>query len=85
MKDTGTDGLYSIFDTVAEEFGQIFQCRTDAIAIRATRNLLKNVYSSKDYILFQMGIWNREKMLIETMAPRVISFAEGAEKMEEEG
>lgn len=35
-------GLYSIVDTVAEEFGPIFHAKNDGVAIRNYRNFLKD-------------------------------------------
>ena len=35
--------LYSIYDSVAEEFGPIFEAGNDSVALRAKKGLLKQV------------------------------------------
>ena len=47
--------LYSVFDTVAEEFGPIYSCKNDEVAKRAFHDLIKDSSSPLDYDLYFLG------------------------------
>ena len=49
--------LYSIYDSVAEEFGPIFEAVNEAVALRAKKGLLKQVDPSMlaEFDLFCVG------------------------------
>ena len=49
--------LYSIYDSVAEEYGPIFEAGNDSVALRAKKGLLKQVDPSMldEFHLFCVG------------------------------
>lgn len=52
--------LYSVCDTVAEEFGPIFSCKNDEVAKRAFNDLIKDSPSPLDYALYYLGIFDSD-------------------------
>lgn len=57
--------LYTIYDRLAEEAGPIFHAKNDAVALRAAKNLLKDVANAADYVLHHIGFFDtKESCLI---------------------
>lgn len=65
--------LYSIQDFVADEFGPIFPCKNDDVALRYYDNLVKSSDNPNDYILFYVGTFDNESGVI-TPAEKVRVF-----------
>lgn len=62
-----TTYIYAIYDNVAEEYGPLFESKSDAVALRQFHQLLKESPNKEDYDLYCFGRFEREKaqMLIE--------------------
>lgn len=53
------EGLYSIYDTLAEEHGPVFMARNDNVAGRAVvQMMVKSDVSVNEYKLFKVGVFN---------------------------
>lgn len=50
-----TYNLYSIYDSVSEEYGPIFHAKNEAVAKRAVASLLHDGVKSSDYDLYSLG------------------------------
>lgn len=66
------DGLYTIYDKVAEECGPLFQSKSDAVASRAYRTSLANVHDTDDYKLLRVGYIDKETGIITSLVPEEI-------------
>lgn len=58
--------LYSVCDTVAEEFGPIYSCKNDEVAKRAFHDLIKDSSSPVDYNLYFLGTFNTDTGFIDS-------------------
>lgn len=58
--------LYSVCDTVAEEFGPIYSCKNDEVAKRAFHDLIKDSSSPLDYALYFLGTFNTDTGFIDS-------------------
>lgn len=64
------NGLYCIYDCVAEEAAPPFVARTDGVAIRQFMAALSQVPVSKDeFKLYKIGVWNPSTMKVDGIAP----------------
>ncbi len=53
--------IYSIYDSVAEEYGPIFNAKSDAVAKRAVSGILNSgEIRSNDYDLYCLGTYNTD-------------------------
>lgn len=52
--------LYSVKDTLAQDFGPLFEAVSHPVALRATKQMLRTVDESSrnDYVLFCVGDYN---------------------------
>lgn len=74
------EGLYCIYDRVAEVAAPPFSARTDGVAIRQFIAALANAPVSKDeFRLYKVGVWNPNTMLMEGIAPLDIPISSKAE------
>lgn len=69
------NNLYVIFDRVAEESTPIFTAKNDGIAVRMTEDMLRGrgMFVSDDFMLFQVGSYDSEKMILRSCEVRQIS------------
>lgn len=59
------ESLYSVYDTVAEEFGPVFMARNDMVAKRAVINMMeKSEVSVNEYQLYKVGVFNTNTGII---------------------
>lgn len=60
------NGLYSIFDRVAEESGPLFEAKSDSVAIRKVTGLFidRPVQDIRDYLLLKHGEFDTDKGII---------------------
>lgn len=58
--------LYSVCDTVAEEFGPIYSCKNDEVAKRAFHDLIKDSSTPLDYDLYFVGTFNTDTGFIDS-------------------
>ena len=77
--------LYSVCDTVAEEFGPIYSCKNDEVAKRAFHDLIKDSPSPLDYDLYFLGTFNSDTGFIDpvTLPVRVNLVSSSDDKVEE--
>lgn len=55
--------LYTIKDTIADEFGPLFQAKNDGVASRQFKHLLQREdldFNNNEYLLYCVGEWNTE-------------------------
>lgn len=52
--------LYTIYDSQADEFGPIFECKNHAVAIRKCKNEFKGVGGLSDFELLHIGEFDHE-------------------------
>lgn len=52
---TKKTGVYSVEDTISEEYGPLFEAVNDRVAIRQFQNLLKKVQYPSDFNLHRVG------------------------------
>lgn len=53
------ESLYSVYDTMAEEFGPVFMARNDQVAKRAVINMMvKSEASANEFQLYKVGVFN---------------------------
>ena len=78
--------LYSVCDTVAEEFGPIYSCKNDEVAKRAFHDLIKDSSSPLDYDLYFLGTFNTDTGFIDsvTLPVRVNLVSLSDDKVEED-
>lgn len=58
--------VYSIYDSVAEQYGPVFNCNNDGVAIRNYKQALDSVkYSQDDWILYCLGTFEDETGVID--------------------
>jgi hypothetical protein len=57
-------GLYSVLDTVAEEYGPLFEAVNENVAKRSFMQLSKKVHNPDDYVLCQFGIFDTDHGVI---------------------
>lgn len=57
--------LYSIYDSVAEEFGPLFHSKSDAVAKRAVTTVLHEGVKASDYDLYMIGTYDVDLGIIE--------------------
>lgn len=50
--------LYSVYDSVSEEFGPIFHAKNEAVAKRAVTNILHDGVKANDYDLYMLGTYD---------------------------
>lgn len=55
-----TFGIYTIYDSQADQYGPLFEAKNDAVALRKCRNEFKNVPGLSDYSLFKVGTFDDE-------------------------
>jgi hypothetical protein len=57
------EGLYSIYDRVAEEYSMPIACKNDGTAFRMFRNQMEKVpgYVEEEYWLMKVGEWDKSK------------------------
>ena len=76
--------LYSVFDSVAEEFGPIYSCKNDEVAKRAFHELIKDSSSSLDYDLYFLGTFNTDTGFIDSVTlPVRVNLVSLDDKVEE--
>lgn len=70
----GEFGVYSIRDTIAEEFGPIFTAKNEGVAIRSFFQLLKGdpATNQADYTLHRLGTWDRDTGKLIAQDPTLI-------------
>lgn len=56
--------IYTIRDTVAKDCAPLWEAVNDDVAKRNFKNLLKDNPSKADFLLYRVGTFHREKMLI---------------------
>lgn len=52
--------LYSVFDSVAKEYGPLFYCKNGEVAQRAFHELIDGTSSPSDYELSYLGTFDTE-------------------------
>ena len=76
--------LYSVCDTVAEEFGPIYSCKNDEVAKRAFHDLIKDSSSPLDYDLYFLGYFNTDTGFIDSVTlPVRVNLVSLDDKVEE--
>lgn len=50
-----TNGIYAIYDRIAEDYSQLFEASNDAIAVRNYRQAMTNNPYQEDYYLVLLG------------------------------
>lgn len=70
--------LYTVKDSVAEEFGPLFQAKNDGVATRMFLELLKQTKQPFEYKLFMVGQFDHDTGLIDPVSPEpvVLSLVE---------
>lgn len=65
------EGLYTIFDRVAEEAGPTFNAVNDGIALRNFQNLMEKVppIQKQEYRLYKVGTFNIHNMILTVVSP----------------
>lgn len=59
--------VYSIYDTVAEQYGPVFNCKNDGVAIRNYKSAIDSAkYSQDEWILYRLGVYDDEDGKIST-------------------
>lgn len=58
------NGIYSIYDKVAQEFGPVFEAKNDDVAERNHINAISNVVYKDDFELYCVGSIDHETGLI---------------------
>lgn len=63
--------LYSVYDQVADEYGPIFESKSDAVALRGAEHLLSTVRPEfrSDYKLYRLGWFEDCRLVAETDGP----------------
>lgn len=56
--------LYSIYDSVSEEYGPIFHAKNEAVARRAVESLLHDGVKSIDFDLYCLGTFDNDTGVI---------------------
>lgn len=80
-----TYGLYTLYDKIAMQCGNIFQAKNDGVALRLTEGVLANQPVPDDFKLLRLGSWNDEVTAITVEAvPQEVSIATVLEKFEKE-
>lgn len=60
--------IYTVYDSVAQDSGPVFEARNDGIAIRYFRQLIdKENIPPEDYVLFRLGEFDHEAMKLEVL------------------
>lgn len=71
------DGLYTIYDRVAEEGSPPFVARTDGVAVRQFQAAILGgkVLNPDDYVLYRVGGWDSTALSVssETLTEIIIS------------
>lgn len=55
-----TNNVYTIYDTVAEDTGPLFEAPNDATAVRLMLHTMRNVENTADYKLVHVGEISRD-------------------------
>lgn len=56
-----TNNVYTIYDTVAEDTGPLFEAPNDATAVRLMLHTMRNVENTADYKLVHIGEIERDE------------------------
>ena len=72
------NGVYVIFDSVAQEAGPLFEAPNSGVAIRNFRNLMEKVpgYQRSDYRLYTVGTYDPKTMCLISIEPEEVIFSE---------
>lgn len=62
-KNTDLVHLYAIYDTVAEEFGPLYQAINDGVALRNYFNFMVNIDFKDDYQLHHIGYMTKDYVI----------------------
>lgn len=71
-------GIYSIYDRVAEDSGPVWPAKNDAVAIRNARIMLKEVRAD-EFRLYCVGSWDSEAVALEPCEKREVVLPEVVE------
>lgn len=66
--------LYSVKDDLSGDFGPVMEAKNDAVAVRATRQMLSKYPSAQDMRLFKVGEFNPDTGIITGGNPIWIKF-----------
>lgn len=80
-------GLYSVYDRIAEESGPIFDAKSDSVAIRKVSGLFidRPVMDVRDYMLLKHGEFDTEKGVITSFGdPLTVDFLVSYNQLKEE-
>lgn len=65
VPDTDADGLYCIYDVVAQDAGPLFQARNDGVAMRHYKAMIDNrQVIPEDYKLLHVGYFDRKELQV---------------------
>lgn len=71
-----TNNVYTIYDSVAQECGPLFESINDGVAVRHMVQAMRNVENPAEYQLYHVGEVSRENgsVVLLPCSNRVISF-----------